>query len=798
MGAAGSARRALADREKGVDRGDRLASSAMARSTIHGFPRIGGRRELKFATEGYWAERSSPDELSDAARQLRRENWDFLRGAGLDIVPSGDFSYYDQVLDATALVGAVPARYGHDGGDVDLDTYFAMARGRQSGGVDVTAMEMTKWFDTNYHYIVPELGPGTSFSLSGTKPFDELAEAREQGLAAKPVLVGPVSYLLLGKASEDAPEDFDRLSLLDELLEVYAEALVRLGEQGAEWVQLDEPAFVTDRSREELDALRRAYERLASVEGRPRICVSTYFDHAAEAIEVLAATPVEGLGVDLQYGRERNLEALERAQGLDRKTLFAGVVDGRNVWINDLEDSLAVLERVGELCGELVVSTSCSLLHVPIDLDDEPALDDELRAWMAFARQKVGEVVTLTRALNEGRDSIAGELERNRTALESRRTSSRTRNPAVRERAAGLSDADARRDHPFPERREAQRQRLELPPFPTTTIGSFPQTSDVRSARASLRNGEIDREEYERRMRAEIERVVRLQEEIGLDVLVHGEPERNDMVQYFGEQMEGFAFTQNAWVQSYGSRNVRPPIVYGDVSRPRPMTLEWIEYAQSLTDRPVKGMLTGPVTMLMWSFVRDDQPPSETCKQIALAIRDEVADLEAAGIQLIQVDEPAIREGLPLRRERWEEYLDWAVYAFRVATAGVRDETQIHTHMCYSEFGDILGAIGGLDADVASVEAARSRMELMGDLKREGYQQEVGPGVYDIHSPRVPSAEEMAGQLRLAADVLDPEQLWVNPDCGLKTRGYEETEASLRNMVGAAHQLREELAPAPH
>ncbi len=768
----------------------------MVRSTIHGFPRIGPRRELKFATEGFWAERTGAGELSEAAKRLRRENWELLRDAGLDLVPANDFSYYDQVLDVTALVGAVPTRYEHSAGDVDLDVYFAMARGRQSGGVDVTAMEMTKWFDTNYHYIVPELGPETSFSLSSTKPFDELAEAQELGVDARPVLVGPVTFLLLGKPADGVPADFDRLTLLDELVEVYAEVVSKLAEGGADWVQLDEPAFVQDRSPEELDALERAYRRLAEVPGRPRICVSTYFDHAAEALARLADTPVEGLGVDLHRGRERNLEALERAGSLGDKTVFAGVVDGRNVWINDLEDSLALLERVREAAGELVVSTSCSLLHVPIDLSAEPGLDEQLRSWMAFAREKVAEVVTLTRGLNEGRAAIAGELEHNRSALESRRSSERTRSPAVRERVVSLSDADARRDSPFSERQEAQLERLELPLFPTTTIGSFPQTGEVRSARAALRAGEIDSDEYERRMRAEVERAVRLQEDVGIDVLVHGEPERNDMVQYFGEQMQGIAFTQNGWVQSYGSRNVRPPIVYGDVSRPEPMTVEWTRYAQSLTDRPMKGMLTGPVTMLMWSFVRDDQPESETCSQIALAIRDEVTDLEAADVAVIQVDEPAIREGLPLRRDRRDEYLRWAVYAFRVATAGVRDDTQIHTHMCYSDFGDIMEAIKELDADVASVEAARSRMELVEDLEREGYDKGIGPGVYDIHSPRVPTVEEMAGKLRVASVSVDPKRLWVNPDCGLKTRAYPETEAALRNMVDAARQLREELVPA--
>jgi 5-methyltetrahydropteroyltriglutamate--homocysteine methyltransferase len=769
----------------------------MALSTIHGFPRFGPRRELKFATEALWAGRSAPDELHAEGRRLRRENWEFMREAGLDQVPSGDFSYYDQVLDAVALVGAVPARYGKPRGAVDLDAYFAMARGRQSDEVDVTAMEMTKWFDTNYHYIVPELGPETGFALSSDKPFDEWAEATDLGLDARPVIVGPVTFLLLGRPADGAPEDFDRLSLLDDLVEVYAEVLRRLGEAGASWVQLDEPSFVQDRSAAELDALERVYRRLSEVSGRPKICVATYFDHAADAVEVLARTGIEGIGVDLHRGRERNLEALERAEGIDAKTVFAGVVDGRNIWINDLEHSLDALERVRALVGEVVVTTSCSLLHVPIDLSAEPGLDDELRSWMAFAREKVGEVVTLTRGVNEGRDAIAAEIERNGRALESRRSSERTRNAAVRERVGALREEDARRDSPFEERQEAQRERLELPLFPTTTIGSFPQTEEVRSARASLRGGEIDEAEYERRMRAEIERVVRLQEDVGLDVLVHGEPERNDMVQYFAERMEGFAFTQNGWVQSYGSRGVRPPIVYGDVSRHEPITVGWTEYAQSLTDKPLKGMLTGPVTMLMWSFVRDDQPRHETCEQIALAIRDEVLDLESAGTEVIQVDEPAIREGLPQRKERWDEYLEWAVRCFRLATGGVRDETQIHTHMCYSEFRDIMDHISGLDADVLLIWHARAQMELLEYWKRRGYDKDIAPGVYDIHSPRVPPAEEMAEMLRRASEALPVERLWVAPDCGLKTRGYEETEASLRNMVSAARQLREELAPAP-
>ncbi len=770
----------------------------MALSNISGFPRIGRNRELKFATEGYWRGETSAEELAKVAKAIRVENWKLMQDAGIDLIPSNDFSYYDQVLDTIGLVGAVPERYGHDGGEIDLDTYFAMARGRQTGGVDVTAMEMTKWFDTNYHYLVPELGPDTRFSLSSTKPFDEHAEAMaELGIDTVPVLVGPVSFLLLSKPADGVDESFDPLSLIEPLVEVYGEVLERLGQQGATWVQLDEPCFVEDRTERELDALRLAYEELAKVHERPRIVVKTYFDHAGDAYGVLRDLPVEGIGLDFHRGRH-NVELVAKQGGLTDQWLFAGIVDGRNVWINHHEHSLDLLEGLATHAQHLVVSSSCSLLHAPIDLDAEPAggdadLDDEMRSWMAFAVQKVGEVATLARGLGQGRPAIAEELERNDRALEDRRNSHRTRTPDVRARVEALSDADARRDGPYEDRRQAQHERLGLPLFPATTIGSYPQTAEIREARRALRESEIDYVEYERRMQSEVERVIRFQEDVGLDVLVHGEPERNDMVQYFGEQMLGYVFTQNAWVQSYGSRYVRPPIIFGDVARPSQMTVDWTTYAQSLTEKPVKGMLTGPVTMLQWSFVRDDQPRSETCKQLALAIRDEVIDLEQAGAAIIQVDEPAIREGLPLRRDRWDEYLSWAVESFRISTSGVRDETQIQTHMCYSDFGDILDHIQAMDADVNLIEAARSRMELLHDWERTGYTQEIGPGVYDIHSPRVPSTDEMAELLEAAAKVLRPEQIWVNPDCGLKTRAWEETEQALRNMVDAAGRVRESV-----
>jgi 5-methyltetrahydropteroyltriglutamate--homocysteine methyltransferase len=788
----------------------------MALSNVSGFPRIGRNRELKFATEGYWRGETTADELAATAKAIRVENWKLMQDAGIDLIPSNDFSYYDQVLDTIALVGAVPERYGWEGSQVDLDTYFAMARGRQTDNQDVTAMEMTKWFDTNYHYLVPELGPETQFSLSSSKPFDEHAEAMEEvGIDTVPVLIGPVSFLLLSKLAEGV-EHFDAVDLIEPLVEVYGEVIERLAEQGATWVQFDEPCFVEDRSEKELDALRLAYEELCKVHERPRIVVKTYFDHVGDAYGVLRDLPIEGVGLDFTgnvhgdllspdvhvHGGRHNAEFIANQEGLGDQWLFAGIVDGRNVWRNHLEHSLDALDGMRTRTKQLVVSTSCSLLHVPIDLDAEPAgvdadLDDEMRSWMAFAVQKVGEVATLAKGVAEGRGAIADELEADDRARDFRRESARTSNIEVRARIDSLDEEHDQRSSPFEERRQAQRARIDIPElFPATTIGSFPQTDEIRQTRAKEKRGEIDWQTYKEAMQGEIEKVIRFQEDVGLDVLVHGEPERNDMVQYFGEQMEGYVFTESAWVQSYGSRYVRPPIIFGDVLRPSQMTVDWISYAQSLTDKPVKGMLTGPVTMLEWSFVRDDQPLADTCKQLALAIRDEVEDLEKAGVQIIQVDEPAIREGLPLRKDRWDEYLTWAVHCFRLATAVVKDETQIQTHMCYSDFGDILEHIQAMDADVLLIEAARSRMELLHHWEKTGYRNDIGPGVYDIHSPRIPSVEEMVELLHEAARVLRPEQLWVNPDCGLKTRTWDEVDPSLRNMVDAAKQLREELVPA--
>jgi 5-methyltetrahydropteroyltriglutamate--homocysteine methyltransferase len=765
----------------------------MSRTLNLGFPRIGGARELKKATESYWKGKVTLEELQETGRRLRRENWLLQKEAGVESIPCNDFSFYDQVLDTTALLGAVPSRYGWSGNEVDSGTYFAMARGLQKGGKDLKAMSMLKWFDTNYHYIVPEFTRDQTFSLSSRKPMDELEEAKALGVDARPVLVGPLSYVLLGRAKE---EGVDLLgATLDALLEIYAEVVAELARAGATWIQLDEPCLVWDMEGEALEALERAYRKLAESRGKANLAVATYFGHVAPVYERLARLPVQGLFLDFVRG-DKNLEAIERHGFPEDKVLGAGIVNGRNIWINDLSASLDVLERLAKHVDRerLWVGPSCSLLHVPIDVDLETGLDPEVRSWCAFAKQKLGEIAILHRGLEEGRDAVASEIESNRRVLEARARSEKTRRPEVRERMEALRPEDMRRSTPAPERRRKQRESLGLPAFPTTTIGSFPQTKEIRKARAFYRKGRIDRAEYEKVLEEEIAKVVQLQEELGLDVLVHGESERNDMVEYFGEQMDGFAFTRRAWVQSYGSRYVKPPVIYGDVRRPEAMTVRWIAYAQSLTDRPVKGMLTGPVTILNWSFVRDDQPRRDTCFQIALAIRDEVVDLEKAGIRIIQVDEPALREGLPLRKQEWPDYLEWAVSSFRLATAGVNDETQIQTHMCYSQFGDVIQAISDLDADVILIENSRSDLELLKVFERFRYDKEIGPGVYDIHSPRVPTVEEMVTNLEQSARVLDPELLWVNPDCGLKTRDFEETTPSLRNMVEAARRIRESIS----
>ena len=742
-----------------------------------GFPPLGAARELKRATEGYWSGKVALDQLLETGAELRRRHWALQRDVGIDRIPVNDFSFYDRMLDTCALVGAVPPRYGWSGKEVDLDTYFAMARGSQRKSRDVTAMEMTKWFDTNYHYIVPELERGQSFQLSSHKPVVEFQEAKALGIDATPVLIGPVTFLLLAKAKGDV---FDRLSLLDSLLPVYTEVLSELARAGATWIQLDEPTLALDRTEAERAAFLRAYSQLSKRAGKARLLVATYFAGLEDTVSTALALPVQGLHVDLVRAPQQ-LDTLLAAWPQGR-VLSAGVIDGRNVWRADLAKQRELLDRAAAKVGSehLWVAPSCSLLHTPLDLDLETKLDPELKTWLAFAKQKLQEVV----ALAKGDDRAVQESS---NAAKSRRASQRINNAAVQRRAAAVTEKDRVRTASFAARRKAQ---VDLPPYPTTTIGSFPQTTEVRAARRKLNDKQLTAEDYERFIEAQIGNTIRLQEEIGLDVLVHGEFERNDMVEYFGEQLAGFTFTEHGWVQSYGTRYVKPPIIFGDVSRPSAMTVRWSRYAQSLTKQPVKGMLTGPVTILQWSFVRDDQPRAETAKQLALAIRDEVLDLEAAGIRVIQIDEPALREGLPLRRAEWSGYLQWAVDVFRLATAGVRNGTQIHTHMCYSEFNDVLQVIERMDADVISIENARSGSELLQGFEEYKYPNEIGPGVYDIHSPRVPATGEITTALKSMRRVLDDAQIWVNPDCGLKTRGWDETLAALKNMVAAAKEMR--------
>ncbi|AOV18599.1 5-methyltetrahydropteroyltriglutamate--homocysteine S-methyltransferase [Acidihalobacter aeolianus] len=756
-------------------------------TTTHnlGYPRIGPRRELKRALEAYWSGRIDREALLAEARAVRDARWRDQADAGIDLIPVGDFSLYDHVLDTSALLGCVPPRFSEAGERVDLDTYFRMARGRAPSGDPADACEMTKWFDTNYHYIVPEFAPDQTFRIASETLFDEVVEAQTQGYRVKPVILGPISYLWLGKMKGGAD---DRLALLDNLLPVYGEILYRLAGLGVDWVQIDEPALVLDLPPAWRAAYEPAYNRL---QGRgPKRLLATYFGSLEENLGLACGLPVDGLHLD-------GVRASELAQAADRlpgyKVLSAGVIDGRNVWRTDLTAQRVRLATLAERIGRerLWLAPSCSLLHVPVDLSQETTLDPELTAWMAFARQKLDEVVVLGRSLREegGVEALTAAT----AALTARRESTRVHRADVAARLAALPPDAARRDSPYEMRERVQQEKLHLPPLPTTTIGSFPQTEAIRAARRDWRAGRLDEAGYEDFLRREIERVVRAQEDYGLDVLVHGEPERTDMVEYFGERLDGFAVTAHGWVQSYGSRCVKPPVIWGDVARPRPMTVDWSVYAQSLTERPVKGMLTGPVTILQWSFVRDDLPRADVCRQIALALRDEVGDLERAGIGVIQVDEPAFREGLPLRRAQWGAYLDWAVESFRLATSGVADATQIHTHMCYSEFNDIIEAIAALDADVITIETARSDMELLDAFADFAYPNEIGPGVYDIHSPNVPAPARMEELLRAAARRLGWSRLWVNPDCGLKTRGWPEVEAALRAMVDSARALRAEV-----
>jgi 5-methyltetrahydropteroyltriglutamate--homocysteine methyltransferase len=763
---------------------------------IPGFPRIGAARELKFALERHWRGEQDEAQLEAAGRELRARHWALQRDAGLDFVTVGDFAFYDQVANHIQLLGCEPARYNFSADQSPLSRYFTMARGRSGDSVPAecgagcahdhahgdAALEMTKWFDTNYHYLVPEFTPETAFSLASQRLFDEVAEAQALGHAVKATLIGPLTFLWLGKSKAD---DFERLSLLDQLLPVYSQLLDRLKAQGVQWVQIDEPILGLDLPAAWRNAFENTYWQLNQV-GVP-LLLATYFSPLEENLSLACRLPVAGLHVD---GVRAPHELTSIADWLPvHKVLSVGIVDGRNIWRTDLDAALAVLAPIVEKrAGKLWLSSSCSLLHVPFTLAADTALDSEIRSWLAFATEKLDELNVLKHTLHGG--DAAETLAVSRAAIASRRASPRVHQRAVRERLLALpADADQRHS-PFAQRQQAQRDRFQLPAFPTTTIGSFPQTQAIRTARASFKRGELSAAEYETKMREEIAYAVQQQEDLGLDVLVHGEAERNDMVEYFGEQLDGFVFTQLGWVQSYGSRCVKPPIIFGDVSRPKAMTVDWTVHAQSLTGKPMKGMLTGPITILQWSFVRDDQPRSRTALQLALAIRDEVADLEQAGIGIIQIDEPAVREGLPLRRSRWDEYLNWATQAFRVSASAVADQTQIHTHMCYAEFNDILPQIAAMDADVITIETSRSDMELLNGFGQFRYPNEIGPGVYDIHSPRVPAQQEMVRLLQKASAVIPPAHLWVNPDCGLKTRGWAETQTALRNMVAAAKELR--------
>lgn len=770
----------------------------MVLATNLGFPRIGDMRQLKKAVEEYWKGNSSKEDLQATGKNLRAHNWKLQKDAGLDHIPSNDFSFYDQVLDMIATLGLVPSRYNWKGENVDLDTYFAMARGRQQGGVDVTAMEMTKWFDTNYHYIVPEFEKGMKPKLSSTKVFDHYQEAKDQGIDTRPVLVGPMTFITIGKARY---EDFDSAEFASQLVPVYAEILKKLAAQGAKWVQIDEPAFVLDTCEKFKGGAKGVYEALSKA-ADIKILVTSYFDSLRDNAEVFFSLPVDAFHIDLCRGpgqantmannAEKYLEeALSKIPA--EKTLSIGVVDGRNIWKNDLSKSLGLVEKAIKKLGpdKVFVAGSCSLLHTPVDLNSEKAMDPELKSWLAYATQKLSEIAVIAKGANAGRESIASQLKASDAVQEDRRTSKRIHNDAVKKRVASITSDMKKRKSPFAKRQQIQHAALKLPLYPTTSIGSFPQTAEIRKARADYKAGKINDAQYKQAMEAEIRAVVDFQHEVDIDILVHGEPERNDMVEYFGEQLSGYAFSQYGWVQSYGSRCVKPPIIFGDVARPNPMTVEWSKYAQAQTSKIMKGMLTGPITMLQWSFVRDDQPRGETATQIALAIRDEVADLEKAGIRMIQIDEAAFREGLPLRKADWKAYLDNAVENFRLTSCCVADETQIHTHMCYSEFNDVIESIGAMDADVISIETSRSQMELLDAFAEYKYPNEIGPGVYDIHSPRVPTTQEMIDLLDKAKKVLDERQIWVNPDCGLKTRGWPEVKTSLKNMVAAAKKMRE-------
>jgi 5-methyltetrahydropteroyltriglutamate--homocysteine methyltransferase len=763
----------------------------MAISSNLGFPRIGRQRELKKALESFWAGKYTEKELLDTARTIRLENWTLQKALGIQQIPSNDFSLYDHVLDTILMLGAIPPRFQNQSDQINLETYFALARGSERGIYrSIPALEMTKWFNTNYHYLVAEITPETKFKINCDKLMGEFNDALALNILTRPVLLGPVSFLLLSKSPLDG---FSPLEKIDELVTAYLQILEKLMTSGAEWVQMDEPCLVQDLDEKTREVINQVYSKIGKTSQRPKILIADYFATLGKNLELTLALPIEAVHLDLISGADQLESALKNIR--KDRMLSLGIVDGRNIWKTDFQKAFEMIEKATRVLSaeQIMLSPSCSLLHVPQDLDQEKRMDPDVKNWLAFGKQKLEEVVLLTSMTNQHvkKDSY---LEMSKSIVQNRQSSSLIHNPLIKEKIAEINPEMKIRKNNFSIRRKKQKNKYQLPLLPTTSIGSFPQTDAVRIARKRYNNDEINEIEYEEFIKKEIIHTINFQQEIGLDVLVHGEFERNDMVQYFAEQLQGFAFTENGWVQSFGSRYVRPPIIYGDISRPKPMTVEWAKFAQAQTKKPVKGMLTGPTTILNWSYVRNDQPRSETCRQIALTIREEVNDLEAAGIGIIQIDEPALREGLPLQREDWQNYLDWAVECFRLCTGGVQDETQIHTHMCYSEFNDIIQSIAALDADVISIEAARSHMELLKAFSNFHYPNDIGPGVYDIHSPHIPDQEEIYHLLIEALQVLPAKQLWVNPDCGLKTRRWEEIEPALKAMVTATKRLRQEIA----
>ena len=755
-------------------------------STI-GYPRIGPKRELKKVLELFWKGKISENELEKTAKELRKQNWQVQKANGVDLISSNDFSFYDQVLDTICLLGAIPNRYKWDKDKVSLKTYFAMARGSQDKELDVPALEMTKWFDTNYHYLVPEFSADQTFSLSSNKPFDEFNEAKSLGYITKPIILGPLSFLLLGKSDT---QSFKTLNLLDKILPIYKEVIGKLSDLGAEWIQIDEPILVKDLDEEVISRIKPTLNELKKASKNSKILITTYFESLDKKIhEKLSTSDVDAIHLDLVRGAE-NKNYIQN----ENKILSLGIIDGRNIWKSDLNSKIKFLQQSAKSENEIIISTSCSLLYCPYDLDLEKKVPEEIKRWLSFSKQKLNELNLIKTFINEGDKNIKKELEQNKLDILDRQNSKLIHDSSVKKRLKTIDSSITKRKSSYSQRSKIQQDIFKLPKFPTTTIGSFPQTQDVRQARAKFKRGELDSESYKNFLKDKTIDVIKKQEEIDIDVVVHGEFERNDMVEYFGEHLKGFTFSSSGWVQSYGSRCVKPPIIYGDISRSKAMTVYWSKFAQEQTKKIVKGMLTGPITILQWSFVRDDQPRKNTTQEIAFAIRDEVKDLEQNGIKIIQIDEPALREGLPLKKEKWKNYLDWSVECFRIASSVVKDETQIHTHMCYGEFDDIIDSIAALEADVISIETSRSRMELLKTFEKFKYPNEIGPGVFDIHSPRVPSTQEMSNLLTKAIKNINKDKIWVNPDCGLKTRGWPETISALQNMVLAAKNLRKSLS----